>query len=637
MKPKVAIVAPYPELRDRVQDIVQDIMADACSDICVLEGNLNQGVKAAKEAVKEGAEVIVSRGGTAILIAQAIDVPVVEIEISPFDIIRCLLQLKEYEGPIGVIGFKNFVQDCDNIGKMLHMDLRQIIINSRQDTLQKIAVAAQQGIGLVIGGVMSIQQAPNLGVRGILINSGKEAIDKAIREAVRLAEVRSRERERAELVRIFVNRTQEGIIVIDRDERITLFNPVAESIYGITATEAIGAKFSDKIPGSQVSHLLREGILEFNDFQTIGGKIVMAQYYTIKIQNEILGVVAKLRDVTEIQRLEKIVRQKLHSQGLVAKVHFKDLIGESVMMIELKNKAEKFARVNTSILIMGESGTGKELLAQSIHNASTRATGPFVAVNCAAFPESLLESELFGYEDGAFTGAKKGGKQGLFELAHGGTLFLDEIGEMPIHLQSRLLRIIQEKAVLRIGGDRIIPVDVRIIAATNRNLKTLITEGQFRQDLYYRLNNLMLFVPPLRERKGDVPVLAEYFLKKHAHLNPHIRRIDHAAMKLLGSYQWPGNVRELEHVIERMAIISQDSNVTAATVKELLLELDLDHFWLRNTNSITPDRLEEIELNSIHTILEDENYNKSKAAKRLGIARSTLWRKLKERSKIEQQ
>lgn len=632
MKPKVAIIAPYQELRL----LAQEVISEYCDSIIVVEGDLYQGVAAAKQAVEDGAEVIISRGGTAFLISQAIDIPVVEIEVSPFDIIRCLLQLKDYEGPIGVIGFENFVQDCDSIGKMLNIDLRRIVIHSRQDTLQKMSAAAQEGIRLVIGGVMSINHASDFGLRGILISSGKEAVAKSVREAVRLAEVRSKERERAELIRIFANRTQEGIIVVDREERITLFNPIAEKIYGMTASEVAGERISEKIPTSQLSQALQKGKSDFSEFQTIGDKSVIAQYYTIKIKNQVLGAVANLHDVTEIQRLERLVRQKLHAQGLVAKSHFDDLIGKSNAMLELKEKAKKFAKVNTSILIMGESGTGKELLAQSIHNDSKRFKGPFVAVNCAAFPESLLESELFGYEAGAFTGAKKGGKHGLFELAHGGTLFLDEIGEMPIHLQSRLLRIIQEKAVLRIGGDHIIPIDVRVITATNRNIKTLISEGQFRQDLYYRLNNLTLFVPPLRDRKDDVPVLVEYFLKKHAYLNSHIEAVENSAMNLLESYQWPGNVRELEHIVERMAIIGQEPIVNSALVKELLLELDLDQFWGQNSNSPVSDKLDEVEINTIHDILEDENYNKSKAAKRLGISRSTLWRKLKECSKIEQ-
>jgi PAS domain S-box-containing protein len=633
MNPMVAIIAPYPELRREAEAVVAELGAN----VHVLEGNLNEGVAAARLAVQEGAEVIISRGGTAMLIAQSVDIPVVEIEVSPFDIIRCLMKFKDCRGPIGVIGFPNFVYGCESIGKTLEIELERIIIESREEALDKMAAAAQRGIRLLIGGVASIHEAAKFNLKGVLVTSGQEALVRAIQEAVKIAEVRARERERAELFRIVVNSTKEGIMVIDQDERITLMNPAAEKVFGLSSSEALGAKIQEKIPNTLLPRILRGGPGEYAELQTVGDKVIVTQRFTICVNGQILGAVANFRDVTEIQRLEQIVRQKLHTQGLVAKIHLDDLVGSSAELTKLKERIKKFAVVDAAVLIMGESGTGKEFIAQGIHNSSRRPNGPFVAVNCAALPESLLESELFGYEEGSFTGAKKGGKQGLFELAHGGTIFLDEIGEMSVRLQSRLLRILQDRMVLRIGGDRIIPVNVRIVAATNRNLKALIDNGEFREDLYYRLNTLTLFVPPLRRRTGDIPVLSDYFLRKHSHLNPRVRKLDSEAITLLEKYHWPGNVRELEHVIERLIILGEEQVIGPQAVEALLQELDLDEFWGgKESGASHIHNLEQMEFSFISSVLEDENNNMSKAAKRLGISRSTLWRKLQNQSKIEQ-
>jgi transcriptional regulator with PAS, ATPase and Fis domain len=330
--------------------------------------------------------------------------------------------------------------------------------------------------------------------------------------------------------------------------------------------------------------------------------------------------------------LEQIVRQKTHAKGLFAKSTLDGLIGESPALLHLKERTRKFAAVDATVLISGESGTGKEMLAQSIHNLSSRAKGPFVAVNCAALPESLLESELFGYEDGAFTGAKKGGKQGLFELAHGGTILLDEIGEMPLKVQAELLRVIQEREIRRVGGDRIIPVDVRTIAATNHILQALVKKRLFRKDLYYRLAVLSLSVPSLRERKSDIPQLVHFFLAKHGHMNRDVRAIEAAAMQHLEQYDWPGNVRELEHVVQQLLILSDREIITgevvADTLRELVSQRQSEEFCAEEDRSNNDQRLAAIEAHVIATVLAEENFNKTRAAKRLGIDRSTLRRKL---------
>jgi PAS domain S-box-containing protein len=627
---QIVIVAPYPELRKEAQVVVDELGLD----LLVEEGDLSDGVSAARQAAVAGAEVIISRGGTALLIAKSVDIPVVEIEVSPYDILRCLLKLRDYRGQVGIVGFGNVVCGSESVGEALGITVEQIVVESEEDAVGRIAAAAHEGIRMVIGDAVSVKKAEKLGLDGKLITSGRESIIRAIDAARRISEVRVRERERAELLRIVVDNSHEGIVVVGQNGRITLFNPAAQKIFGISAVEAIGARVEDKIPNTQLPRVLKDGTAEYGELQRVGDKVLITQRFAINVNNRPVGAVASFQDVTEVQRLEQIVRQKLHAKGLVARTRLEDLIGESPAIRQLKVKAKKYAAVDSTLLIAGETGTGKEMLVQGIHHLSRRTKGPFVAVNCAALPENLLESELFGYEEGAFTGAKKGGRQGLFELAHGGTILLDEIGEMPLKLQARLLRVLQEHEVLRVGGDRIIPVDVRIVAATNRNLQACIRDGLFREDLYYRLAVLTLNVPALRERREDIGLLVEFFLRKHQKLNHQVRAVDPDALSLLREHDWRGNVRELEHAIQRLLILNEGAVIGVAVTSEMLAELCSG---CREEAGPPSDALcqtlADAERQFISSILVQENFNISKAAKRLGIDRSTLWRKLRDIAK----
>jgi transcriptional regulator with PAS, ATPase and Fis domain len=298
-----------------------------------------------------------------------------------------------------------------------------------------------------------------------------------------------------------------------------------------------------------------------------------------------------------------------------------DIIGESRALKRSKMLARKYAAVDATVLITGESGTGKEMFAQSIHNLSGRKNGPFVAVNCATIPENLLESELFGYEEGAFTGARKNGKAGLFTIAHRGTIFLDEITEISFILQARLLRVIQEKEVIPLGSEKIIPIDIRIIAATNRNLLEEVKNGNFRRDLYFRLSILNLKIPPLISRNRDLRLLAKFFIKTYNEkLNKNLT-LNEKALSLLENYNWPGNIRELENVIERLCVISE-SKIREQDVREIIDELSI-----QEGNS--DPSIQQITQSHILKTLASFNGNRGLTAKQLGISRSSLWRRLK--------
>ncbi|HMM21758.1 MAG TPA: sigma 54-interacting transcriptional regulator [Selenomonadales bacterium] len=354
-----------------------------------------------------------------------------------------------------------------------------------------------------------------------------------------------------------LNVIDDGVMMLDENNNILLGNKRLLKIFGLKETETYLLQ-----PGHNES--CRSVISRVSGSETLENiliklpqtnKSVVVTKKPLVVHNHSYGSIVIVKDVTEIQSLESQLRKQLTDKGLVAKYKFEDIVGYSKPLQDCIARARKIARSDAAVLITGESGTGKELFAQSIHNASDRRKKPFVAINCAALPPSLLESELFGYEEGSFTNAKKGGKKGLFELAHTGTLFLDEIGDLPVGVQVKLLRVLQEREVMRIGATSILPVDVRVIAATNRHLRELAQKGEFRRDLYYRLNMLTLHLPALRERKEDIPRLAEDIL---AAVGCRHKKLDDNVLGLFERYPWDGNVRELKSYVEYMAYMGGD-------------------------------------------------------------------------------
>ena len=352
----------------------------------------------------------------------------------------------------------------------------------------------------------------------------------------------------------------------------------------------------------------------------------------IREHGEIVGAALTLYDARAIQEADTSLRMQHGRRQSAARHRFASLVGHSPAFARAVQTAQRFARNDLTVLIAGESGVGKELFAQSIHNESTRAGRPFVAVNCAAFPEALLESELFGYEEGAFTGSRRGGKRGLFETAHTGTLFLDEIGDMPLHLQTRLLRVLQEREITRLGATAPIPVDVRVIAATHQPLQQMIAERRFRQDLYYRINTLRLVLPPLRERREDVALLAQVLVERCLQRQGHgvldARRALAPLMPRLLAYGWPGNVRELENVGERIAVfLMQFERIEEIRWEELRHECP----ELFADESAAPVEVSDVPAKSQwRELLAANGGNRQQTARQLGVSRSTLWRWVRE-------
>ncbi len=630
MTGRLALVAPYGELAELAHQVCEELGIEAS----VATGDLAEGVRVAAGLVAAGAEVVVSRGGTADAIKQHLQVPVVEIAVSAFDLVRTIAQARNYGSIIGVVGFRNVIYGSKSLEQVLDVTIRELEINSPAEVPAAIATAREAGVEVIVGDAVSVRCSREAGLPALLVTSGKEALAGALREARELALIRRKERARARQFNVILDFTYEGIIATDQAGRITLVNPAAEKILGVAAGHLLGRLAGEALPGLALKQVQDTGQSRLGEMHRVGSTLVVQNAVPVVADGEMVGVVATFQDASYLQAVETKVRQELYLKGHVAQFTLADIATRSPSMQRVLAQAREFAAAEATVLITGETGAGKEMIAQGVHNASSRKGGPFVAVNCAAVPKSLLESELFGYEEGAFSGARRGGKKGYFELAHGGTLFLDEIGELPLDLQARLLRVLQQKAVMRVGGDRVIPVDVRIIAATHRNLEQCVAVGAFRQDLYYRLNVLRLNLPPLRDRLEDIPLLVGLLVDKICSRTGRLPPvIGEEVLHLFRCYPWPGNVRELENILERLVVLCGGRPVSPDEIREMLAGVAEAAPGGVVADTLTIElagTLAEMERAIIQHTLAATAFDREETCRRLGISRTTLWRRLKD-------
>jgi len=634
------LIAPYSELAELAEQIQQEIGFRFSVRVGMLEDGLDQALA----ACQAGAQVIISRGGTASIIRKHVNIPILEAKVTSHDLLRVIAPYRNQKKTLGVIGYESIVRGCRRTCELLNIAMEDIIIsNDFNEDVDWLAVqnkaqnlVSAHGIKNIIGDTLIASKLTFKNTNVHLITSGKEALLETIDEARHIVQVREEERAVAERFKTVINIVREGIIAVDEHEQITVINPTAEAIFNLTANDILGQPIEKFIDHFHIGRILKSGRAEMNQVQKISRGYILSNQIPIQVDGEIKGVVATFQEIKKIQDAEQSIRQNLYTKGFVTKYRFSHFITSDPAAKQMIHLARNYAKANATVLIQGESGTGKEIVAQSIHSDSRRANGPFVAINCAALPPQLLESELFGYVEGAFTGAKKGGKPGLFELAHRGTIFLDEVGDIDSVLQGRLLRVLQEKQVMRIGSDAIIPVDIRIIAATNRDLNELVTQGRFRMDLYYRLNVLNLRTIPLRERNQDIMLLTAHFLKEFgAEYGCCLENLPVEMMDRLAQHHWPGNVRELKNVIERIVVQAGNKQPSFSTTKLILEDLRLNSEPLPATHEgFLTGNLQEIKRKAILTILAEEEYNKTRTAKRLGIDRSTIDRLL-ERPKLK--
>lgn len=599
---------------------------------------LEEAIPVGEKMEKEGVEAIISRRGTALLLRESLGVSVLSFPTTDLDMILGLKKASTLGKKILLPVFRNKLTGLNNIFDLLKIDVIQKTYTDTNSLEEIIFRARSQGCDVVVGGPMTAVFARENGMQAVELETSDDIISETIEDAKSIVKGNRREREIARRYQTIINTTSDGIIAYDQQGMVTVVNKKAKTLLGLEGEIADPCHVS-KIMASQPSlDILKSGKSILDSIETINGSSFVLNHTPIWLDDLVVGGVSTFNGIDVVMKAENKVRKNLAS-GLVAKYSIADLIYQGDKMAKAVERCRLYAQTKSTILITGETGTGKEIIAHSIHNLSERAQMPFVSINCAAFPEQLLESELFGYEEGAFTGSKKGGKPGLFELAHNGTIFLDEISAAPKIVQVRLLRVLQEKEVMRLGSDRLIPVDVRVVAAANQDLGSEVQRGEFREDLFFRLNILRINLPPLRNRLEDIPKLADHFIRDYSHKRGFTPiTIPQTHLKALIQYSWPGNIRQFRNFIIRLTLLCS-SEFSTEVFAELYEEL-LEYQPTRQSTNQIPDQgsyqeqlkksQEENELVIIQTALRESNYKKSVAAKKLGMSRTTLWRKMSE-------
>lgn len=634
-KIRIGIFASSHSLIDRVQDLVtrqQD-------QIFINTNGLDDAIAPAAEMVRNGVEVIISRRGTAHLLRENLRVPVISFPHRSLDLLNSLTQAKDEGNKILLPAFRNEFGGLDVLVRLLQIELVQKVYTDKASLLQSVAEGRAQGCAVVVGGSMTHQCAEAVGLKFVEIRTSDEDITATVENAKSVA-LSARDQKAAALrYHAIIDAASDGLIAVDEKGRITAINETAAALLKLEKASTLGSHFARVIPQAPISQVLMTQTSINDRLTKIGQERYVFNCKPIMLEGAVIGAVSTFRDIGNVIRTEHVVRRSL-AKGLVAKYRFSDLVHTSPAIRDVINIGRQYAGTDSTLLIMGETGTGKEILAHGIHNLSQRAKQPFVSVNCAALPEQLLESELFGYEEGAFTGSKKGGKPGRFEIAHQGTIFLDEIDSTPQSVQIRLLRVLQEREIMRIGGDRKIPVDVRILAAASQDLDAAVQERRFRTDLFFRLNVLRLHIPPLRQRPEDIPLLLDFFIRQFSDrqgLEP--VSMPAAYLDRLKAYDWPGNVRQLRNFAERL-VMNCNLRCSQDTLEVLYRELvQYGSPPVAKEPEVPPpeplkSRVKQYALDSerniILEVLGNCRFQKSRAAEQLGISRTTLWRKMKD-------
>lgn len=624
---KIGIIASDMELKNDIVELFKEDVEQERIIIDILDANLMK--EQGKRLESRGAKAIIARSGGYRYTVGRVNVPVIHLKITTLDILQALKVASKYGKDMVLVisdleyfdyeEWKELIRGKVIIEKFHEGEKIEDRVNKYIDKKNKV---------VIVGGGIPCSCAKALGMDNVHIGASKESIHERVEYARELAGSLYEQKCKNEILNTTLDGVHDAVVAIDQDGKIILYNERARELLRKNSIEVMDKKLLEVCPELNfMMDVLKNKVNKYNEIRNLNKIVVTANTSTLNVEGHTHGVLCSFQDITKLQKLEKKIRYELNKKGLVAKYKFKDIIANDPVMKDTVAKAIKIGLSDTTVMIYGESGTGKEMFAQSIHNISSRKEEPFVAINCAAISENLLESELFGYEEGAFTGARKGGKPGLFELAHGGTIFLDEINSISLNLQAKLLRVLEEREIMRIGSDYIIPLNVRIIAAANEKLKEKVEEGNFRSDLFYRLNILELHIPPLRERKKDIMPLFMYYLSKMSDKFGELENSKELEEKML-CYSWPGNVRELRNIAQRYVIFEEldlgEGNVIQYSHGETN---DIDE--REDNNIIDLKEINRFVEEKVIEMLANKGMSKTEIAKQLGISRTALWKKTK--------
>lgn len=620
------------------------------NEMSIVISSMEEAVRIAREHVGTDTEVLVARGTTADLLRESdIPMPVVEIPVGDEEIsdsLKLARQLAGNDATIGFMGFKDVIIPVRSFLETLNIHIKLYEIHAGLDFNGQIEQARQDGVAVIIGGVFATKLIENAGLRAVLMDSSVKSIRQAYNQARSALAAIAIEKKKHQENQTILNSVAEAIVSLDKSGQLLALNRIAAQVLNISA----GGIGNTGVEGLFTSTERRDIVRVMDTGEEAVGAIIerLGRKYAMRatpvlVDGDVQGVVVALQEIDALIDMERTVRKGLYQKGNVARYVFDDIKGSSPELLEAVKMARRFSGLQSNVLIVGDTGTGKEMFAQSIHNASVRQRRPFVAVNCGAIPDNLLESELFGYDEGAFSGAKKGGRPGLFELAHGGTLFLDEISEMEPAGQVTLLRALQEQQIRRVGGHDVIPIDVRVIAACNVNLYDMVRDCAFRKDLYYRLGVLIVRVPPLSCRPDDITVLCKAFLSHYNGLFDKNVVLTGEALHEMESFTWDGNVRQLKNFCERIVALADAGGVDAQFIRRELH----NSYWSdkkgedgANITSVTivvdPPTSDTLIIKGkiysraqLSKLLATHSGNKKAVANELGVSRTTLWKQMK--------
>lgn len=625
MENKVAMIFSNLHAYNTAKDILARHQINL---ICELTSFHNIGNVAAT-LVSNGAKVIICRGDAARRQVQnRISVPTISVKYSFSDFASAIDLARQYGSRII---FLAFTQDLFDTAKrenfFWNVQTTLVHVRNYDDARREIRKLLPSGIDVIVGGQTAISIGEEFHIPSVLVQANENAIYEALEEAFQSLQIAEERELRYNTMSLIIESASHGMLTVDSDGVISHLNLGACRLLNLSK-DIIGQQYRQYFPFSDIIAQTLEGKTFHNYLFDYNDSYLILSSSPVLLGGNPHGMVMNIQGGNDVQSLENKIRRRVAHNTHIAKHTLSDILGTSIPILQAKRLAALYAQADSTVLITGESGTGKELFAQSIHNAGPRRNYPFVAVNCAAIPDSLLESILFGYEKGAFTGASTEGKEGIFEQAHNGTIFLDEIGEIPHSIQIRLLRVIQEREVTRVGGKTVIPVNIRIIVATNRDLFSEMKHGNFRLDLYYRLNVLSLHIPALNERPEDIPVLAENFARTLC--RKHLRKefhFDDSALDVLIRHTYHGNIRELQNIIERVSILCPETIIHAADIYAALHYSPGTHQTGKEAAADLPEI--PIQAQKIQAALLAADGNHGNAAAALGISRTTLWRKMK--------
>ncbi|QIZ49347.1 sigma-54-dependent Fis family transcriptional regulator [Dickeya zeae] len=601
---------------------ISNVLIERELDIPLYELNYLDVVEKALELIQWGTKIIISRGGTAALLRSNVNVPIVEIAHDFYGIYRIIQEAKNKSQKIAAVGFPQFCNVLRHYQNMTNEEFKICQVYNHYDIESVVKSLADNDYQLVIGGLAVAEMAKKYNLNVVMGDTDNVSIEQALNEAFSLLKYINKENEKLSMSYSALNQSREAIMCIDQTGEVMSINGKGVELFQCNPGDKILKKDAFKdIFGSIINEVdVKDLVVEMD-----GDIIHLTIKHFSNKQNFYSVITGFKQDNSLWVNLRNNKRSNL--KGFVATYSFSDIIGKSEVISRVIEKAKLYAHHDLPVSILGDTGTGKELFAQSIHNASARCAEPFIAINCAAIPEGILESELFGYAEGAFTNARKGGKPGIFEMAMNGTVFIDEISEAPLSVQVKLLRVLQEKKFSRLGGDSLIAADFRLITASNKDLAERVKSGEFRQDLYYRINILELKLPALHERSDDVMLIVHDLLSR---LGRNIVFADDV-IDFMRNYSWPGNIRELQAIIYRLIVLINVDVVDKNSLMNISRMTFPDADGLaENIDNEERFLLKKQEKTLISRIIKKTHGDRVEAAVILGISPTTLWRKMKE-------